>query len=85
MKRNFPVYLDDDTREALENVADAAHTSGGKYAALILSEYAQLKPEFALKALGLIPAEWKHRRPGRPTTASRSDGEHRTDTVQNVA
>lgn len=64
-------------RSDLEDVAKGAHVSDTQYAGMWIRELSQLKPEFALKALGLIPPEWKHRRPGRPTgsrTTNRQDG-----------
>jgi len=85
MRKPFTIQLDEETRQNFDAVAHAAHTDDTKYAAQWISELSTLKPEFALKALGLIPPEWKHRRPGRPTgsqTTSRKDG---TVAEQNVA
>lgn len=85
MKRQFASYIDDEVRADFERVAEAAHMEPTKYAATWIAEISTLKPEFALKVLGLIPPEWKHRRPGRPTgtkTADRKDG---TVAEQNVA
>ena len=73
MKRPITIQLEDKDRENLENVAEAAHTDATKYAATWAAELSTLKPEFALKVLGLIPPEWKHRRPGRPTGSTGAD------------
>ena len=71
MKKNFILQISDEARSDLAEVAKAAHTTDNQYAAMWVHELAQLKPEFALKVLGLIPPEWKYRRPGRPSTSSK--------------
>ncbi len=77
-RKNFIIQLSDDVREDFRKVAEeGGHMDDTKYAAVWINELATLKPEFALKVLGLIPPEWKHRRPGRPTgsrSADRKDG-----------
>lgn len=73
MKRQFTTYVEDEVRENFEAVASAAHMDATKYAATWYAELSTLKPEFALKVLGLIPPEWKHRRPGRPTSSASSE------------
>lgn len=73
----FPVRLEPESITDLEGVAKGGNMSPNLYATVWLEELSKLKPEFALKALGLIPADWKHRRPGRPTgsrTAHTQDG-----------
>jgi len=75
MKKPFTVQLDDPIRDDFEGVARAAHMDDTKYAATWISELSTLKPEFALKVLGLIPPEWKHRRPGRPVNAGGRTGD----------
>ena len=67
MKRNFIIQMHDNVRSDLEKVAAAAHMDETKFIAVWAEELSTLKPEFALKALGLIPPEWKQRRPGRPS------------------
>lgn len=47
-----------------------------QYLATLQRELALVRPEFALKVLGLIPEEWKKRRPGRPPSSTT-----RADTV----
>jgi hypothetical protein len=72
MKRVLPVYIDDDTRSEFERVAEAGHMNAQRYAATWISELSTLRPEFALKVLGLIPPEWKKRSVGRPPAAART-------------
>ncbi len=73
MKRNFILQIEDTVREDLQAVAQGGHMDDTKYAAVWMKELSTLKPEFALKVLGLIPPEWKHRRPGRPTKSPESN------------
>ena len=73
MKRPFALHIEDSVRDDFASVAAAAHMDDTKYAATWVSELSTLKPEFALKVLGLIPPEWKHRRPGRPSGFSKSE------------
>lgn len=84
-KRQFAAYITDEVRENFESVAQAAHMEPTKYASVWIQELSTLKPEFALKALGMIPAEWKHRRPGRPSAAARADSKPSEVTVEDVA
>lgn len=85
MKRNFILQIDDATREELRKVADAGHMDETKYAAVWINELSTLKPEFALKVLGLIPPEWKHRSPGRPTGSRSSHSKDGNLAEQDVA
>lgn len=74
MKKPFTLQIEDQVRSDLASVAQAAHMDDTKFAAVWVRELSLLKPEFALKALGLIPDEWKKRRPGRPSsTTTRAD------------
>lgn len=72
MKRNFIIQFDDADREALAEVAASGHMDDTKYAAVWLKELSTLRPEYSLKVLGLIPDEWKKRRPGRPPATARA-------------
>lgn len=85
MKKPFTIQLDPEQRENLTAVAKAAHTDETKYAATWIAEISTLKPEYALKALGLIPPEWKHRRPGRPSGSTTTDRKVDQVPVQDVA
>jgi hypothetical protein len=85
MKVPFTVQLEKETRHDFERTAEAAHMDATKYAATWLAELSTLKPEFALKALGMIPSEWKHRRPGRPAGPATADRKVDQITEQNVA
>lgn len=71
-KRNFIIQLSDDDRASFQAFADGAHMEDTKLAAVWIRELSRVRPEFALKVLGLIPDEWKHRRPGRPPSTARA-------------
>lgn len=88
MKLPFTIQLDKDVRADFERVADAGHMEATKYLAVWANELSQVKPEFALRVLGLIPDEWKKRRPGRPSAGTRipdSSAAAAEVTAQNVA
>lgn len=84
-KRNFIIQLSDESRSNLEAVAKAAHTTDNKYIAQWAEELATVRPEFALKVLGLIPLEWKKRSVGRPPSTNRTDRNDGQLTAQDVA
>lgn len=85
MRRNFIIQIDDEVRDDLRRVAEGGHMDDTKYAAVWIKELSTIRPEFALKVLGLIPAEWKHRRPGRPAGATTPDRKDGTVPKENVA
>ena len=86
MKKPFTLQLSEPVRDDFEKVAEAAGLDDTKYAAVWIQELAKVKPEFALKVLGLIPLDWKKRRPGRPpSTASTPDRTSAEVPAQNVA
>jgi hypothetical protein len=87
MKRQYGTYLPTETIGDFEAMCgDAMEPT--RYLAAWVTELARVKPEYALKVLGLIPDEWKKRRPGRPpSTATRTDTTtlHAEATRQDVA
>lgn len=89
MRRNFIIQIDDEIRDDLRRVAEGGHMDDTKYAAVWIKELSTIRPEFALKVLGLIPPEWKHRRPGRPAGSTSSDRKEGTlpkeDVTKDVA
>lgn len=68
-KKPFTIQMDAEKLKSLEKVAeDVFAMEKTTYAVMVLSRFADLKPEFALDALASIPKDFFKARPGRPTT-----------------
>lgn len=66
MKKPFTSRLDATAIDSLGKVAQTYGMEPTAYAAMVLSRFSELKPEFALDALTAIPKEFFKARPGRP-------------------
>ena len=71
-KKPFYVRLESNDIEELTKVGKTYGMEAAAYSAVILSRFADLKPEFAMHALTSIPKEFFRAGPGRPTTTPAS-------------
>lgn len=71
MKKQYGTYLPKDTIADFEQMCgDSMEPT--RYLAAWVTELSKVRPEFALKVLGIIPPEWKKRSVGRPPSSTRA-------------
>jgi hypothetical protein len=69
-KARLTLFLPHSDIDQFSHVAGGACLTAAKFAAMIVTKFGRLKPEFALEALTSIPKEYFRPGPGRPRTAT---------------
>lgn len=64
-KKRFTVFIEEEEIAALEEVAKEARLTDTAFGAMVLANFSQVRPQFALDALAAVK-RFSKRGPGRP-------------------